>query len=200
MILLKTNFLDHASYKQLCHDVDTYADHPAIVRYDNKYEKKHALDAKHFRPDSFIEKQYNYINNVGAQWLRRLWYGHEVHKDNESRGCGLHILPPGGFLDLHYDGNWHPDLQKARFANAVYYVKGPASSKFIIDDQAIRFEPNMLVVFTTENVLHGVPDPVDYARFTLSSFYYMDADPPERKHRALFVNAPEGFSSERAKL
>jgi hypothetical protein len=200
MILLKTNFLDTPSFQQLCSVVDDYADHPAAVRYNNKYENKFALDAKHFPADSFIARQYAYINNVGAQWLRRLWYGHEIHKDPESRGCGLHILPPGGFLDLHYDGNWHPDLQQARFANAVYYIKGPANSKFLINDQVIRFEPNMLVIFTTEGALHGIPDPVDYARFTLSSFYYIDAEPPEQQTRARFINAPEDFQSKRAAL
>jgi hypothetical protein len=134
---------------------------------------------------------------------------HLEHFDNElgvvtdpkGRGCGIHHLPVNGFLDLHVDGNWHPELEKRRYANAVYYVSGDNSSPFHYNYDQIEFIPNRLVLFTTlDDPLHGCPIPCTKDRYTLSVFFYCDGEKPKFPRRAWFPNASPEFTQQRTPL
>lgn len=168
--------------------------------YRNAYENKDALDAVHI-VDPRLRAVYKEFHHTARTILREITFGLDVMPDPACRGCGLHRLPPGGFLGLHYDGNWHPDMRMRRYANAVYYVTGDPNDYFHHGNDQISLRPGRLVIFkSATNVIHGVPKPVNSTRLTLSTFFYIAGPEPQNKHRAVFVGADPAFIAQRSTL
>ncbi len=196
--ILPPNELSHLS-KLASAELDNNAN---TVLYRTKVEFKDALDRKHIRANQ-LNIALDYINNMARGMLSRLYRGEQIYSDPAGRGCGVHRLPIGGYLGLHVDGNWHPDLQKLRFANAVFYLQGDNSSPFYLRDHRIEFVPNRLVIFTVteDDDWHGVPDPIQTKdRLTLSTFFYKEGDMPDHPRRAKFLELHTKAQAQRATL
>lgn len=199
MILLIDDVLSADTLSQLIREAEQSLVQPQLVRYENPYERKYALDRIHYRSE-ILSAAHNRLDEIATKILRRMFKEQTVVSDRNGRGCGLHVLPTNGYLGLHYDGNWHPSLQMLRFANMVFYVAG-GPSDFHYEDLRIPFKPNRMVLFTTtRNEVHGIPNPVNVPRYTLSTFYYVIGPKPERTHRAVFVEAPKSFTDQRSAL
>jgi hypothetical protein len=199
MLLIVDNVLPLPSLTFLQKEVVERRWNPNAVRYNNLCENKIAIDKTHFEHGPF-RNHYDHLETVALDVLRRMFKELTVNPDPNGRGCGLHILPENGFLDLHYDGNWHPELNQLRFANMVFYVLG-GESEFHINDLVVPFVPNRMVIFTTTHKeVHGVPRCVSIPRYTLSSFFYTPGNKPDHVHRAVFPNALESFRNERSAL
>lgn len=179
---------------------DEIRDNVRTVQYRNEHENKDALDAIHIvNPD--LRAVYKAFVDTTRTILREITFGLDIVADPACRGCGLHRLPPGGFLGLHYDGNWHPDMKMRRYANAVYYVTGNPNDYFHHGNDLISLRPGRLVIFkSATNVIHGVPKPVNSERLTLSTFFYINGPEPKNKHRAVFVGADPAFTAQRSAL
>jgi hypothetical protein len=201
MIHILDKVLPLAALQALQKEIQFCISSPSLVRYNNTSESKLALDACHIKNDTVL-KWYNYLTTVASNTLSRLYRGTEILRDPEGRGCGVHILPCNGFLDLHYDGNWHPKIQKLRFANMVFHVLGDEKEgAFHYKDFIVPFKPGRMIIFTTtENEIHGVPTPVVLPRYTLSTFFYTDGPKPDKVYRATFPYANETFKEQRAAL
>ena len=118
--------------------------------------------------------------------------------DAQLVGAGVHLVKPGGFLDIHADFNEHPVLKKKRCLNALIYFnkdwKNEYHGALELWDQdmrrcATRVWPvfNRCVIFqTTMTSFHGHPAPLacpeGVTRNSLATYYYTDwASDAERR-------------------
>lgn len=120
--------------------------------------------------------------------------------DPELKGGGLHEIPPGGFLKMHVDFNWHPRLQAVRKLNLLLYLneEWKWNGDLILSpdgtERATSIAPifNRCVVFpTTETSWHGHPDPLraPRSRKSIALYYYVKEEMP-KVHSTIYVRDP----------
>lgn len=113
----------------------------------------------------------------------------ELHSDPEYNiGGGYHLLPDGGFLNVHKDFNHHPSAEGYfRRLNFILYLNKNWTEKMggqleLVDkknaENTIQVVPlfNRAVIFeTNDEAWHGNPTPVNNAsqdRLSFATFYY----------------------------
>ena len=116
--------------------------------------------------------------------------------DPHLLGGGLHLIEPGGFLELHADFNRHPHLALDRRLNLLLYLNDGWRDEWrghleLWDrdrrERVSRIAPiaNRCVVFsTTDDAVHGHPEPVASPPGTTRksiALYYYTAGRPERE-------------------
>ncbi len=130
-------------------------------------------------------------SDVFVRFLEKLTGFDALLTDPSLHAGGYMKCERGGFLDLHYDFTGHTRLPLRRCLNVLVYLNrdwepewGGQLELHSNDDlsdpqhQEILVEPhfNRMVIFTTENALHGhrrtVACPVGRARLLFSAFYY----------------------------
>lgn len=121
-------------------------------------------------------------------------------------GGGVHFIPPGGFLAVHSDFNWHPKLKLDRRINVLIYLNqdwreeyGGHLELWSAERQVCRQRIlpvfNRMVIFnTTDDSFHGHPNPLrcpaTSGRKSLSAYYYTNGRPAEEKsapHDTIFL-------------
>lgn len=124
--------------------------------------------------------------------------------DPNHYGGGLHMILPGGRLDVHVDFNYHTTLRAHRRLNLLLYLnedwRWPWGGELELwrdpDDSgpAVSIWPNMgtMVVFeTSERSWHGHPKPLEcppgVARKSIALYYYEPGDPPVRQHSTVYA-------------
>lgn len=119
--------------------------------------------------------------------------------DESLSGGGLHHIPPGGFLNIHADFNWHGGLQAVRRLNLLLYLNRnwTANGDLILCDTSGRpfkkIAPvyNRCVVFeTTDTSYHGHPEPLtgNVPRKSLALYYYVRQPKPDYVHSTLYAS------------
>lgn len=129
--------------------------------------------------------------------------------DPHYLGAGLHQIDRGGFLKIHTDFSWYPELKIRRRINVLLYLnenwreewggaielwdkkmKGCVKKAFPLFNRCVIFN-------TTQTSFHGHPDPLacpsDVSRRSIALYYYT-ADAAEssfKKHGTLFYGRPE---------
>jgi Rps23 Pro-64 3,4-dihydroxylase Tpa1-like proline 4-hydroxylase len=120
-------------------------------------------------------------------------------------GGGLHMIKPGGFLNIHADFNRHPRTDLERRINLLLYLNKDWDEAFgghlelwnrdmTKREERILPVANRCVIFnTTDDAYHGHPEPLrcptDRARCSLALYYYSKDRPvSERspKHSTLY--------------
>lgn len=80
--------------------------------------------------------------------------------DYDLHAAGLHMMPPGGFLERHLDAECHPLRPWKRTHSIVLFVNSAwgelCGGELVIEDQAIPVETGSAVVFETEGAWHHV--------------------------------------------
>lgn len=108
--------------------------------------------------------------------------------DPHYLGGGLHMIPPGGWLDVHADFSRHDKLDLDRRLNVILYLNddwdpawGGALELWSRDmaRKVVEVVPDLgtMVVFDTiEDGYHGHPDPLacppDRSRLSMATYYY----------------------------
>jgi Rps23 Pro-64 3,4-dihydroxylase Tpa1-like proline 4-hydroxylase len=120
-----------------------------------------------------------------------------LRHDPKFHAGGLHAMPPGGWLDLHLDAECHPTTGDKRHTNAVLFLDDADSGALELwNSEATRCEVSILpaagrcVVFECQNVVHGIPTPINPFggwRRSLACFWY---DPSPERRRAQFLKMP----------
>jgi hypothetical protein len=158
-----------------------------VVEYDTPLEKKKACNHSLPTPAAVLMGQILQLP-IGE------WFGvPEAEPDTTLWGAGMHLMEPGGFLDLHLDSDHVHD--KLRRFNAVLFLNHWEKSWggfFQMFDHERSFcsqiAPafNRLVVFECSDISYHrvskVTGPDD--RKTLTAFWYTSAF---RRPRAKFV-------------
>lgn len=189
-----------------------------FIRYDNALEKKLAFDQVDQLPAP-IRLVLSELNSPSfLRFLERLTGIQNLIADHTYRGGGIHLIPPGGKLDIHADFNIHHGLMLHRRLNLLLYLNrdwpdsyggqlelwrgemteaGPVLSQC---EQRIVPVFNRMVIFTTsETSFHGHPEPVscplDRARRSLALYYYSPIAKDLKGHSTVFVKRPEEAST-----
>lgn len=104
--------------------------------------------------------------------------------DPELFGAGLHCIPPGGFLKMHCDFNYHPKGWRRRVNMLIYLNERWPDSwgghlQLGLGAQSIKIAPigGRAVIFeANDGSWHGHPDPLacppDVQRRSLALYFY----------------------------
>lgn len=106
----------------------------------------------------------------------------------ETVGGGMHLIPPGGHLDIHTDFNRSPDTGLHRRLNCLTFLNqdwtDPGGHLQLWPDGTascpidIVPEHNRMVVFeTSDRSWHGHPTPATRWRLSVAA-YFFSPDPP----------------------
>lgn len=132
------------------------------------------------------------------RWLEELTGIEGLQPDPYLEGAGIHQIPPGGYLKIHTDFNWHRRLGLHRRINALLYLNEDWQEEWggkleLWDEKDITkddgkasaaFSPlfNRMVIFsTTDFSYHGHPHrlecPPDRTRNSIALYYYSKERP-----------------------
>lgn len=133
--------------------------------------------------------------------LQKLTGIDDLTGDPGFMGGGLHRIEAGGYLGIHTDFNYHPNLDKTRKVNLLLFLNkdwkdeygghlemwNKGMTKCV---KKIRPVFNRAVIFTIDDTSwHGHPHPLtcpkDVARKSLAFYYYSDGK-PEHIHSTIF--------------
>lgn len=80
--------------------------------------------------------------------------------DYDCHAAGMHMMPPGGFLERHLDAECHPLRPWRRTHSIVMFVNSAwgelCGGELVIGDQEIAVNPGTAVVFETAGEWHHV--------------------------------------------
>lgn len=122
--------------------------------------------------------------------------------DPTLNGGGVHMIRPGGMLEIHADFNIHPTLKLRRRLNVLIYLNADWVSAWggelelwnrDMAQCAAKVEPvfNRTVIFeTASDSFHGHPQPLDAppgrARISIALYYYTSEGANEASHSTLY--------------
>ena len=124
-----------------------------------------------------------------------------LYRDPYMEGSGLHFIPAGGYLKMHVDFNWQPQLKKVRRINFLIYLNDDWTEEDggkvelwepSMDKCGVTASPvfNRTVIFnTTEHSYHGHPDPCKTGRKSVAIYYYTSGV-VKQAHSTLYVRRP----------
>jgi hypothetical protein len=105
----------------------------------------------------------------------------------ETAGGGYHLIPPGGYLNVHTDFSVSPDTDMYRRVNVLTYLNhswGPDDGGYLElwadNGYAARFAPEFgttVAFVTSSSSWHGHPTPTRRWRKSVAG-YLFTADPP----------------------
>lgn len=122
----------------------------------------------------------------------------DLFADPDLFGAGLHCIPPGGFLNMHCDFNYHPKGWLRRVNMLIYLNEHWDDSwkghlQLGLGDDAIKIAPigGRAVIFeTTDSTWHGHPDPLacppDVQRRSLALYFYSADSGTEKPHTTVY--------------
>lgn len=119
----------------------------------------------------------------------------------ETIGGGMHLIPPGGKLDIHVDFNRSPNTSLYRRLNCLVFLNRdwddegghlelwPEEDAEIWCDSHEMYEPqapvviapefNRTVIFeTSDRSWHGHPQPASRYRASIAAYFYSPEPPP----------------------
>ena len=152
--------------------------------------------------DTFPPKTRQLVEEMNSppfiRWLEEVTGIKGLHPDPYLEGGGIHQIPPGGFLKIHTDFNWHRRLGMHRRVNLLLYLNEDWQEEWggqlelwresdisSADGKAVAsFAPlfNHMVIFsTTDFSYHGHPHklscPPDRTRNSIALYYYSEDRP-----------------------
>tara|TARA_Y100000287_G_scaffold143386_1_gene118113 strand:- start:3 stop:521 length:519 start_codon:yes stop_codon:yes gene_type:complete len=116
-------------------------------------------------------------------------------------GGGLHEIKKGGFLKIHSDFNFHPQMKLSRRLNLLLYLNKDWQEDYgghiefwdrSMKECGKKFLPifNRMVIFsTTHSSFHGHPEPLNCpetrSRKSIALYYYSNGRPKNEVHKDL---------------
>lgn len=177
--------------------------------FDNPMEKKSGFDYRSPVHDHLRNFLYFLNSAPMLEFLEALTGIGGLIPDPYFGGAGPHESPPGGFLKVHVDFNWHPKLKLDRRVNLLIYLNRDWRDEYgghleLWDRTVERCERKILPAFhravvfnTTDFSYHGHPQPLrcpaGMSRKSISMYYYTAGRPEEERtdpHDTIFKETP----------
>lgn len=152
------------------------------IRYDNEHEGKYHGDARCWGPATLklLDEFRDLTEDLGKL------FGIE-DLGMETVGGGMHLIPPGGRLDIHTDFNRSPETERYRRLNLMCYLNrswGDEGGLLELhpdgEGEVVRYEPNFnrTVVFESSDISwHGHPLIARRWRLSVAAYYFNDLPP-----------------------
>ena len=174
---------------------------PDLEKMDNSMEFNTKSDKKKFATNlefNYPEKIHNFISFLNSyqfiNFLQKLTGIEEkLIPDPYFFGGGLHQIKKGGFLKVHADFNYHPQMKLDRRLNVLIYLNKNWKDDYggslqLWDSKMTRCEKKILPVFnksvifsTTDLSYHGNPDKINHpeniSRKSIAMYYYTNGRP-----------------------
>lgn len=168
------------------------------ARYDTANERKVVCsDVRAFGPAG--ETLVHALNSAPfVRFLERLTGISGLIPDPHLHAAGYMKVPPGGFLELHYDFSTQQQLRLDRRINVLLYLNRDRRTEWggqlelhsndpleSDEHEVVEIEPlfNRLAIFNTPEALHGhrrpIACPPDRSRLCLSWYYYTAPPVPD---------------------
>lgn len=151
-------------------------------RFGNAQERKFEGGPHMWGPNT-----HSYFEQLGAMADRFAGQFDLPELHLETIGGGYHLIPPGGYLDVHTDFTKSPRTGRYRRLNVLTYLNrewGPddGGELEIWNDHGpevvIRPEFGLTVAFvTTTTSWHGHPRPTTRWRASLAGYFFTDEQP-----------------------
>ena len=210
--ILFENFFDQGFLTEILNEF------PDLEKMDNSMEFNTKSDKKKFATNlefNYPEKIQNFISFLNSyqfiDFLQKLTGIEEkLIPDPYFFGGGLHQIKKGGFLKVHADFNYHPQMKLDRRLNVLIYLNKNWKDEYggsleLWDKNMTRCEQklspkfnNMVVFNTNDYSFHGHPDPLDCPeninRKSIALYYYSNGRPKSeinpnmRFHNTLYKN------------
>lgn len=165
-------------------------DYHKWLRFYNEASKK-LVSVKEFLLPQTIRNVLNELNSgYVLNWLSHLTGIPRLISDSHLNGGGMHLIEPGGFLEVHTDFNIIPNYGLERQLNLLLYLNKNWKDEYnghleLWDDHSCvkKVAPifNRCVIFKTdEKSWHGHPlplnTPLGITRKSLALYYYNVSD------------------------
>ena len=143
---------------------------------------------------------------ASPSWCAALRHAFKIDTDlhMSTYGGGYHLIPPGGYLDVHVDFNRHPAGWHRRL-NLLIYLNDDWTDE-AGGELVLRREPlnesgqvvvaplfgTMAIFETSDRSWHGHPKPtIGYTRRSLAAYYYTAEARPDASddHDTVFAGA-----------
>lgn len=176
---------------------------------DDRFQKKYGIGStRQLRPKT--RQLLNFLNGQEViGFLEKLTGISGLVGDWQFAGGGLHVLPEGGFLNVHADFNVQRHLKLDRRINLLLYLNKDWEEEYggaleLWDKQMTACRKKVMPVFnrcvifnTTDFSYHGNPDPVrapgGRKRLSLAMYYYSNGRPKSEQsqtHMTKFQHRP----------
>ncbi len=169
--LILDNFIEPDAAEALYQELSSLDPDDSWYDYNNKFELKRATDNTDKMPAS-VAFYLSFMNSQKVLPKIEKFSGIEgLIPDPYMRGGGVHMILPGGFLDIHADRQIHPKLKLYRRLNLLIYMnkdyKPEYGGQLELWDRKmskckVSIEPifNRAVLFETDKTsYHGHPTP-----------------------------------------
>lgn len=179
-------------------------------KYYNPLEKKYAKDNINDFPCIIRDFIHELMGKMFVDYLEKLTGIEGLVVDHHLNGGGLHQHGREGKLDVHADYNYHPKTGLHRRINVLVYLnqnwdpKWKGQLEFWDKDMTEckkSIDPifNRMVIFnTTDDSLHGLPDPLECPegifRKSIAMYYYTKERPTHERtspHSTLYKRRPQ---------
>lgn len=171
-------------------------------RFDDQRERKLAVHTR-THMGAVTRRLFDELNSATmVDFLGELTGIEGLVPDPHLFGGGMHMILPGGFLEVHADFNLHPLTRLQRRLNLLVYLNHGWSDSYggalELWDAELRGPPAVVapvfgrcVVFsTTDKSFHGHPTPLacppGTARRSLALYYYSAPEPEAAPHNTIF--------------
>lgn len=190
------NFFPEERVREVAREIEAAKIDPEAPGY-GWLDKRRVSDLEKMPPKT--RKMVEELNSRPfLEWLERLTGIEGLQPDPYLEGGGIHQIPPGGYLKIHTDFNWHRRLGLHRRINALLYLNEDWQEEWggqleLWDEKDISsedgkasaaFSPlfNRMVIFsTTDFSYHGHPHelqcPPDRTRNSIALYYYSKERP-----------------------
>jgi Rps23 Pro-64 3,4-dihydroxylase Tpa1-like proline 4-hydroxylase len=189
---------------------DFWFRHTDVIRGKARTEKLASNDLSKM-PESIREILEYFNSEAFLKILEQMTSIEGLIPDPEYHGGGMHLIRPGGFLEIHADFNVHDKLLLDRRLNLLLYLNKDWKEEYkghleLWDQSMSRCVQKVLPLFnrcvifsTTSDSFHGHPEkltcPPEMSRKSLALYYYTKGRPSSEKrenHSTLYQERPIG--------
>ena len=174
-----------------------------VVEFNSEKDKKKFATNKNFNYPEIINNFLNYLNSFEFLNFLQIITGIKeiLISDPYFFGGGLHEIKKNGFLKIHSDFNYHPDLYLDRRINILIYLNKNWQESYggelelwnkSMEKSEKKILPifNRLVIFNTNDfTFHGHPEPLNcpenMSRKSIALYYYSNGRPDQETNRKL---------------
>tara|TARA_B100000927_G_C16350953_1_gene423254 strand:- start:40 stop:798 length:759 start_codon:yes stop_codon:yes gene_type:complete len=166
-IYIFDNFLEKKIAKKISKSFFPYSSN-IYLSYENPAELKKTCNDWNSFPKEVYEFYHSVNSNNFSEWIKDLT-DLNINLDIGLHGGGMHIHKKGGYLNPHVDYLLHPKIKQIRKYNLILYIDENYKKEyggnlgFWLNKNGklkleYEIEPlfNRMVLFDTENVLHGL--------------------------------------------